>query len=44
MGLGPVHAFAQLEYSYGIANVSRVDNTTSHNSALTASIGVLLGM
>ncbi len=44
MGLGPVHAFAQLEYSYGIANVSSIERAESHNSVLTASVGLILGM
>lgn len=44
IGLGPLHAFGQVEYSYGIANISKVDKISVHNSVLSVSIGVILGM
>ncbi len=44
MGLGPLHAFAQVEYSYGLANISQIKDFSAHNSALAITVGVLLGM
>ncbi len=44
MGLGPLKAFVQAEYSYGLANISKVDGVSTHNSALALTAGILLGM
>ncbi len=44
MGLGPLHAFAQVEYSYGLANISQVKDVSTHNSVLAVTVGVLFGM
>ncbi len=44
MGLGPVHAFAQVEYSYGLANISNIEGINTHNSVLALTVGVILGM
>ncbi len=44
IGLGPIHAFAQAEYSYGLANISKIDGISTHNSFLAVTVGVMLGM
>ncbi len=44
VGLGPLHAFAQVEYSYGLSDISKVDNVSIHNSVLAITAGILLGM
>ncbi len=43
IGLGPVHVFAQTEYSFGLMNVSSKDNTDYKNNVFGVAAGVLLG-
>lgn len=43
IGLGPVHIFAQTDYSFGLTNISSKDNTDYKNNVFGVAAGVLLG-
>ncbi len=44
LGLGPIHAFAEIDYSFGLYNLNKVATEDEiKNSVIGVSIGVLLG-
>lgn len=43
VGLGPLHAFAQAEYSFGLQNLSKMDGVDVKNKVISVSAGVVLG-
>jgi len=43
-GLGPVHIFAQGDYSFGLMNLNTGEGDASKNSVVGVSVGVILGM
>ena len=43
LGLGPIHAFAELDYSFGLNNLNTGVGTDKKNSVIGVTIGVLLG-
>ncbi|MDF1547825.1 MAG: porin family protein [Bacteroidales bacterium] len=43
LGLGPLHAFAQVEYGIGLQNLNKGDGDAIKNNVLTGSVGVILG-
>ena len=42
VGLGPLHAFAQGEYSFGLQNLNKTDGEDSKNKVICVSAGVVL--
>ncbi|MEN8121249.1 MAG: porin family protein [Bacteroidota bacterium] len=42
-GLGPLHVFAQVEYSFGLQNINSGAGDAMKNSVIGVSVGVLLG-
>ncbi len=43
VGLGPLHAFTQVEYSFGLQNLNKGDGDAIKNNVLCVSAGVVLG-
>jgi hypothetical protein len=43
IGVGPVHIFAQGDYSFGLQNINNVSGNELKNNVIGASVGVLLG-
>ena len=43
LGLGPIHAFAELDYSFGLQNLNTGAGDEVRNSVIGVSVGVLLG-
>jgi len=43
VGLGPLHAFAQGEYSFGLLNLSKADGIDTKNKVISLSAGVIIG-
>ncbi|MBN2757820.1 MAG: PorT family protein, partial [Bacteroidales bacterium] len=44
VGLGPVHVFAQADYSFGLKNINTSDGDAAKNNVIGVSVGILLGM
>ena len=44
IGLGPLHVFGQVDYSYGLKNLNTGDGDDIKNSVIGVSVGVLIGM
>lgn len=42
-GLGPLHIFAQAEYSFGLQNLSKMDGVDTKNTVLSVSAGLVIG-
>jgi len=43
VGLGPLHAFAQAEYGFGLQNLNKGDGDDVKNNVLSVSAGVVIG-
>ncbi|NJO88812.1 MAG: hypothetical protein HC831_07530 [Chloroflexia bacterium] len=42
-GLGPLHAFAQAEYGFGLQNINKGDGDDIKNNVFSVSAGVVIG-